>query len=341
MEKQLTWKEKLADKIPAELGREIDIFEQQMELRKQGKIDEKVFAETRLRRGIYGQRYDNGQRHDGKRVQKLKLSADVIKGPETLVGRAGHDAHQDSLRRRDAGAVGNLGRSFRGIRRRRDPRDDAPGFSVSLRPYRRHAGADAPARRRRHHDAGSLRQRRAQRHRLPAGGYLPRRNFRHDALCQGLRQVSHGPSRHPGLRPQGEDRLFRLRAESLRPGDHARHGRHRQDPGGRRQETARLRLLRRRRFGLGAVQSEIVRRVFARRRVAADHAGDLARLRPPGREAQPGAGAHQIFDRAPGHRGVSQDWSLEERQKLAARSALDRLSRRRRTVDRAAAQSRR
>ena len=44
-----------------------------MELRKQGKIDEKVFAETRLRRGIYGQRYDNGQRHDGKRVQKLKF----------------------------------------------------------------------------------------------------------------------------------------------------------------------------------------------------------------------------------------------------------------------------
>ncbi len=84
MEKQLTWKEKLVDKIPAELGREIDIFEQQMELRKQGKIDEKVFAETRLRRGIYGQRYDNGQRHDGKRVQKLKLAADVIKGPETL-----------------------------------------------------------------------------------------------------------------------------------------------------------------------------------------------------------------------------------------------------------------
>ena len=30
---------------------------------KQGKIDEKVFAETRLRRGAYGQRYDNGQRH--------------------------------------------------------------------------------------------------------------------------------------------------------------------------------------------------------------------------------------------------------------------------------------
>ena len=56
MEQVLDWKEKLAGKVPAELGREIDIFEQQMELRKQGKIDEKVFAETRLSRGIYGQR---------------------------------------------------------------------------------------------------------------------------------------------------------------------------------------------------------------------------------------------------------------------------------------------
>jgi len=84
MQKEITWKEKLAPQISTDLGREIDIFEQQMELRKQGKIDEKVFAETRLRRGIYGQRYDNGQRHDGNRVQKLKLPADVVKGPETL-----------------------------------------------------------------------------------------------------------------------------------------------------------------------------------------------------------------------------------------------------------------
>jgi sulfite reductase (ferredoxin) len=84
MDKVLNWKDKLSDKIPADLGREIDIFEQQMELRKTGKIDEKVFAETRLRRGIYGQRYDNGQRHDGKRLQKLALPANALKGPETL-----------------------------------------------------------------------------------------------------------------------------------------------------------------------------------------------------------------------------------------------------------------
>lgn len=84
METIPTWKEKLAGKLPPDWGREIDIFEQQMELRRQGKIDEKVFAETRLRRGIYGQRYDNGQRHDGKRVQKLRLPENLIKGPDTL-----------------------------------------------------------------------------------------------------------------------------------------------------------------------------------------------------------------------------------------------------------------
>lgn len=84
LESRTTWKEKLMDRMPGELAREIDIFEQQMELRRQGKIDEKVFAETRLRRGIYGQRYDNGQRHDGTRVQRLNLPAGLLKGPDTL-----------------------------------------------------------------------------------------------------------------------------------------------------------------------------------------------------------------------------------------------------------------
>ena len=80
-----SWKQKLAHLMPPDLAREIDIFETQIELRKQGKIDEKVFAETRLRRGVYGQRYDNGQRHDGVRVQKLRLpSGGLTKGPETV-----------------------------------------------------------------------------------------------------------------------------------------------------------------------------------------------------------------------------------------------------------------
>jgi sulfite reductase (ferredoxin) len=81
----LTWKDKLADKVPADLAREIEIFENEITLRKQGKIDEKVFAETRLRRGAYGQRYDNGQRNDGLKTQTLQYPlAELTKGPTTL-----------------------------------------------------------------------------------------------------------------------------------------------------------------------------------------------------------------------------------------------------------------
>jgi sulfite reductase (ferredoxin) len=76
------WKEKLGDRIPADLGREIDQFESEIALRRQGKIDEKVFMEARLRRGVYGQRYDAGQRYDGTRTQSLDYpSGDLTKGP--------------------------------------------------------------------------------------------------------------------------------------------------------------------------------------------------------------------------------------------------------------------
>jgi sulfite reductase (ferredoxin) len=71
--------------MPANLAEEIDIFETQMELRRQGKLDEKIFAESRLRRGAYGQRYDNGHRHDGAETRTLDFpSGGLTKGPETL-----------------------------------------------------------------------------------------------------------------------------------------------------------------------------------------------------------------------------------------------------------------
>jgi sulfite reductase (ferredoxin) len=79
-----TWKEILQDTIPDEFAHHIDIFEGQMELRQQGKIDEKVFAETRLRQGVYGQRYDNGHRHDGIQTQTLDYPPHETKGPDTL-----------------------------------------------------------------------------------------------------------------------------------------------------------------------------------------------------------------------------------------------------------------
>jgi sulfite reductase (ferredoxin) len=81
----VTWKTRLSSKIREDWAREIDIFETQIELRKQGKIEEKLFAETRLRRGVYGQRYDNGQRSDGEKTQELKYPAgDLTKGPSTV-----------------------------------------------------------------------------------------------------------------------------------------------------------------------------------------------------------------------------------------------------------------
>ncbi|MCB1322627.1 MAG: nitrite/sulfite reductase, partial [Leptospiraceae bacterium] len=78
------WKNQLADRIADDLGREIDIFETEMDLRRQGKIDEKLFSETRLRRGAYGQRYDNGQRHDGLRTRDLPYPDHASKGPNTV-----------------------------------------------------------------------------------------------------------------------------------------------------------------------------------------------------------------------------------------------------------------
>jgi sulfite reductase (ferredoxin) len=78
------WKEALDGRVSPEMTAEIDAYETQLALRKQGKIEEKLFAETRLRRGVYGQRYDNGQRHDGVRTQTLPYAPGSTKGPNTL-----------------------------------------------------------------------------------------------------------------------------------------------------------------------------------------------------------------------------------------------------------------
>ena len=51
----LLWKAQLGDSVPAHLTAEIDVFEHEIALKQQGKIEDRVFAETRLRRGAYGQ----------------------------------------------------------------------------------------------------------------------------------------------------------------------------------------------------------------------------------------------------------------------------------------------
>jgi len=78
------WKSLLEGRLEEPLRSELDQFETEIELRKQGKIDEKVFAETRLRRGAYGQRYDNGRRHDGTESRELAFADKPTKGPGTV-----------------------------------------------------------------------------------------------------------------------------------------------------------------------------------------------------------------------------------------------------------------
>ena len=80
-----SWKEQLGARISEQLAGEIDLFEGQIELKKQGKLDDKIFAETRLRRGVYGQRYDNGLRDDGTGQKPLHFPCgELTKGPETV-----------------------------------------------------------------------------------------------------------------------------------------------------------------------------------------------------------------------------------------------------------------
>lgn len=77
------WKDAVRQFVPDDRADDIETFVGQMELRRQNKLDEKVFAETRLRWGIYGQRYDNGQRYDGLTTQTLAYPS-LTKGPGTF-----------------------------------------------------------------------------------------------------------------------------------------------------------------------------------------------------------------------------------------------------------------
>src|SRR5690606_588308 len=82
--RERTWRDLLADRTPPSQTEEVDLYENQMHLRRQGKIEEKVFAEIRLRRGAYGQRYDNGKRYDGTQTQELPFPRrGLTKGPDT------------------------------------------------------------------------------------------------------------------------------------------------------------------------------------------------------------------------------------------------------------------
>lgn len=80
-----TWKKRLHADILAEREEDIVAFERAMAARRAGRLDERLFAELRLRQGVYGQRYDNGTRHDGATARRIRYPCgDRTKGPDTL-----------------------------------------------------------------------------------------------------------------------------------------------------------------------------------------------------------------------------------------------------------------
>jgi sulfite reductase (ferredoxin) len=79
-----TWKDHLSSAIPEQIKDNIEKFESQIQLKKQSKVEDKVFAETRLRLGLYGQRYDNGFRYDGSETREIAFPGhNLTKGPDT------------------------------------------------------------------------------------------------------------------------------------------------------------------------------------------------------------------------------------------------------------------
>ena len=77
------WRAKLKGLLVHQIADNVHGFESQMELKKLGKVSDSLFAESRLRLGLYGQRYDNGRRFDGENTRQLQFPHPWTKGPET------------------------------------------------------------------------------------------------------------------------------------------------------------------------------------------------------------------------------------------------------------------
>ena len=211
-----SWKEQLGDRIPDQLAGEVDLFEGQIELKKQGKLDDKIFAETRLRRGVYGQRYDNGLRDDGTGQKTLTFPCgDLTKGPDTVWDAPGMMRIKIPFGKLTAEQLRRVERARRGELRFDPARHDSPGHSASLHSHRRGPRHDAPARVGRDHHPRGLRQQRPQRDRLRVRRRLQHAGLRRHAVRQRDHAVPVGSPRRSRLWPQVQDRFLGLRRQSL------------------------------------------------------------------------------------------------------------------------------
>ena len=79
------WKEQLAGKLPEAFGARDRHFRNGDRAAKAGQAGRARVRRNAPARGTYGQRYDNGQRHDGKKVQEMAYpSGELTKGPMTM-----------------------------------------------------------------------------------------------------------------------------------------------------------------------------------------------------------------------------------------------------------------
>src|SRR5260370_16613556 len=60
------WKSRLAGQMPPHLATELDIFENEIILKKQAKIEDRIFTHTLLRPAAYRHRHDTAQLPDGR-----------------------------------------------------------------------------------------------------------------------------------------------------------------------------------------------------------------------------------------------------------------------------------
>ena len=266
-----------------------------MVLKRQGRIEDRVFAETRLRRGVYGQRYDNGHRNDGLKIQDLDYPAGALtKGPDTAWDAPGMQRIKipwGGLNAEQIEVLAELAEEYSDGISHITTRQDIQLHFIHI--------ADTPDLMRRLAAVG-ITSREACGNSVrnvttcPVAGVCHSQAFDVTPYAHALGPLPARPSRRAALRAQVQGRLLRLPARGVRAGAHARPGRRGGDPRGGRQDDARLRGVRWRRARLGAAPSQAVRRLPGSGGVAADLAGYLARVRAPGRKTQPRRRARQV-----------------------------------------------
>ena len=214
MSESRTWKQTLGARIPEAWGREIDIFETQIELRKQrqdrGEAVRRDAAAARRLRPALRQRPAPRRREDaGARVPVGRAH----QGPEHDVGRARHAADQDPVRAADRRPAGRAGR--------RAPRS-TPTASCTSPPARTSSSTSSTSRTRptcmRRLAAVGITTREACGNTVrnvtacPHAGVCRDGGVRRHALRARADVLPARPPRHAGLRAQVQDRVLGLQA---------------------------------------------------------------------------------------------------------------------------------